>query len=442
MTTVTRDALERLARADYRPAVLLTRTDMMLALLAAVLAAVLSLEASASFAPAFYQTGSRPNRIWFEADHTAVLVAIIVPRSVAQTRTNRHPLFLLLMAPMVRALTAGGLDPASAVRWMLASWAALASGLLFLALRGLGLPRAAGGLFTAVFLASATFVHWFAVLDTHPMAAVTMSLMLLILTGARSHRLWLWAAGSAATLAITFTNWSLGLVASLARLGFRRAAVTAASALAIVTVLALAQEFWFPVSAVFFRPRALQAQGTFALLETQHAIGADDGPDRFSPVTMAGARLRGLLLTSAVAPAPQLEFGTNPRRQRILVTNQYSPPGAYSANGWIALASWLVLVVAGVAGGCVNAERRRVFTAVCLFVVGQIVLHLLIGEVTFLYAPNVFGALVVLTAFSWFSPLRRPAIVAAVLFVVSGGWSNHAQFDAAVRLLGLLGQAG
>ena len=52
--------------------------------------------------------------------------------------------------------------------------------------------------------------------------------------------------------------------------------------------------------------------------------------------------------------------------------------------------------------------------------VGQAVLHLLIGEVTFLYAPHVFAAFVVLTAFSWFSPLRVPAVVAACSSSSSG----------------------
>jgi hypothetical protein len=101
-----------------------------------------------------------------------------------------------------------------------------------------------------------------------------------------------------------------------------------------------------------------------------------------------------------------------------------------------------MLLVAGVVGGCANEERRRIFAAVCLFLLGQIALHLFIGEFTFLYAVNAFGAFVVLTAFGWFSPLRVPAVVAALLFVVFGSLSNHAQFDTAIRLINGLGPAG
>jgi hypothetical protein len=149
----------------------------------------------------------------------------------------------------------------------------------------------------------------------------------------------------------------------------------------------------------------------------------------------AAARLRGLLLTSAVAPAPYVITRANARRALTLVVNQHSPIDAYSASGWIALGSWLVLLVAGIAGGYANEERRRVFVAVCLFLLAQIALHLVFGENTFLYVANVFGAIVLLTAFGWFSPLRVASIVAAVLFVVFGGSSNYAQFDAAIRLI-------
>jgi hypothetical protein len=75
-----------------------------------------------------------------------------------------------------------------------------------------------------------------------------------------------------------------------------------------------------------------------------------------------------------------------------------------------------------------------VFAAVSVFLLGQFALHAVFGEVTFLYSANFFPALVLFTAFSWFSPLRIPAIVAAFAFVVAGGASNYTQFEAATRL--------
>lgn len=424
------------------PATRFTRSDVTLASLVGVIAAALSLHASGRFDPSLYELVRGNGNRWFEADHTAVFHAVTNAGSVAQRLTGRHPLFVILTFPVMSALTATGLEPVVAVRWMLAAWAALASGLLCLALRGLGLPRAVSALFSGVFLAGATFTHWFVVLDTHPLAAVSMSLMLLVLTSAGTHPWWPWIVGSAATLSITTTNWSLALIAALTRLSLRSAVLTSGSALAIVVLLAVAQELRFPNSVVFFGPTALQAQGRFVRFEAQQLLTSRDMAQPPTTRRVAAARLRGLVLTSAVAPPPEVLTRANPRRARLLVVNQYSPSAAHTVSGWIALASWLVLLVAGVVGGCANVERRRVFATICLFLLGQTALHLLIGEMTFLYAANVAGALVVLTAFGWFSPLRIPAVVAALLFVVFGSLSNHAQFEAAIRLLNGLGPAG
>src|SRR5688500_15776512 len=113
-------ALERLAPVGDRPAARFTRNDIVLAILAGVVAAGLSLHTSGRFDPAFYTLVRGNGSSWFEADHPAALHAITHADSAAQRLTGRHPLFVVLTFPVMSALTTSGLDPISGARWLLA----------------------------------------------------------------------------------------------------------------------------------------------------------------------------------------------------------------------------------------------------------------------------------------------------------------------------------
>ena len=94
-----------------------------------------------SLDPAVYEL--RGFDIWFQADQPRVVSAMTDPDSTWHDRTSVHPLFSLLSSPLMRALTSSGVDPLQAGRGMMAACGFLTAAFLLLALRGLGLPRAA-----------------------------------------------------------------------------------------------------------------------------------------------------------------------------------------------------------------------------------------------------------------------------------------------------------
>jgi hypothetical protein len=310
---------------------------------------------------------------------------------------------------------------------MMAACGFLTAAFLLLALRGLGLPRAVAALFTGVFLASATYVHWFSIIETYAFSAVSMSFMLLVLTSVRSGRWWVWSAAAVGTLAVTVTNWTLALAATLFRLDLKRAVSANAAALVIVMALSIAQKFLYPHATLFFLPNEIIDELRWTQIYSQvKGIGS------WTPLS----NVWSVAITSAVTPAPEVVDQVDEPGNPIvrIVSNQSSPLASHRASGWIALGSWLVLLIAGTLGGLASLERRAVFAATSLFLLGQLALHAVYGEITFLYAAHFFPALVLFTAFSWFSPLRVPAMIAALVFIVCGGVSNFAQFEAAIRI--------
>jgi hypothetical protein len=390
-------------------------SDFLLAAAAGVVAALISLVASGLFDPLLYEIMDT----YFEADNPRVFGSMTDPAHMGHYRTSVHPLFSILFNPPMQLLVGIGLDPFSVGRGMMAASGAATACIFLLTLRGIGLPRLVAGLFTAVLLASATYLHWFSVIETYAPAALSVVAMLFVLSCTRRFRPWLWIIASTGTLAMTVTNWTLALVAAVVRLGLTQALRVSAAALFLAVILAIGQKLLYPTSGLFFNPLSVarEAEWTQVYAEVK-------GTGRWSPL----ANARSFFVTSAAAPAPMVQT------HKSVVSNQASPLSSYGPLGLLAALSWIVLLVVGAWGAWIDRERRAVALATSLYLLGQLCLHLVYGEITFLYAAHFFPAMALLVAFGWHTRLRRVAVAAAAVFVVAGGISNWTQFQAAVAL--------
>jgi len=72
--------------------------------------------------------------------------------------------------------------------------------------------------------------------------------------------------------------------------------------------------------------------------------------------------------------------------------------------------------------------------ALLLFMAGQLVLHLVYGNITFLYSADFLPVLVCFSAFGTFTPYRNWSYAAAILFVLFAGFNNLQQFHRAVAM--------
>jgi hypothetical protein len=218
-------------------------------------------------------------------------------------------------------------------------------------------------------------------------------------------------AANAFTLSVTVSNWMAGVLASFARLPWRKALQVCANALCAVVVFWGLQRLIFP-SADFF------------IGYTNHRgflLREESG----GPLTVA----KVLLLHGAVAP--RIETGSDPKWGPIL-TVQRAPVASGTAYGPVALVSWLLLLALGAVG---LRRAARAVVIVCVGVcLGQLALHAVYGEESFLYALHLTPVLIVAISFAAETRARWAALALAGIFVVAAAVNNGRQLVTALDM--------
>lgn len=321
--------------------------------------------------------------IYFHADPNRVFNDLqLEPLDIGFRRQGGvHPIFSILMYVPMQALAFVGFSQLMGFTILLVASAGFSTGLFYLAMRGLHLSRGAAVLFCGAFMASATFVHWVSFVETYAFALLTGVIMLVVMTSSR-YRPCYWILASAGTLSVTLTNWGLGLAAAFFHLSVRRFIFVSITAFFVVTGFAIIQKVVMPSSALFFFPRVWFGETKFVAEKRD-----------WSPIE----NLRAMVLTSAVAPVPAMEDDPTDYGVFRLVSNQHSS-AIGSAVGGGAVICWAFLLASGVWGAWRTASHRAVAMSVGSFVLFQLALHTVYGDITFLYAANFFPALLVLVA--------------------------------------------
>jgi hypothetical protein len=337
--------------------------------------------------------------IWFDADVPAVYENM-TQRHSDHVRTKDHPLFPLLIFPVVK-LARLVVSPAVAVRWLVAAVVGLNLGLLFVVLRLLGVGRPAALAFAALAATTATSMFWSVVPETYQFGA--LSVLLAVTLAAMKRRLapaWYVAVG-ALTMSFTITNGLAGLAVIISRFCWGRALTAIAASVAAVTVLWGVQKHVFPTATFFLGDP----------LRTQFIMPYESHPAHVLRAFFAHSVVMPVLGTLEVPWwIPQLSV-------------QSSPIGA---GGWWAMAlvaGWWSLLGAGLLGLAATRQHRAARFVLVAVILGQLALHLLFGRETFLYAAHFTPLLVIVAAFSVFTPLRATA--AALALVLAIGLAVH-----------------
>jgi uncharacterized protein YcfJ len=401
--------------------------DAALAFALACTACVLSAVSFSFFDEAMYE--HRNFNIWFQADLPRFILNIIEGWGAGEhTRTSVHPAFSILFYPLTSLLTVAGIDPLGAARLLVVCAAGGSAAFFYMALRNLELTPTAAGAFTAAFIASAGSLFWFSVVETYPFATLSVVFMFWVLTRPAAPNRLLWILASAGTLAVTITNWSMGLAAAFFRLRFAEFIRVSVAAFALVAVLAVGQKVMFPDAGLFFNPRSILAERWFTQFyvpETQK----DAQQTAWTPLV----NVQVMLLHSVVTPTPVREVVAEWRMASMAVTNQTPGLRDHGLLGAVGAALWAVMLGLGV-WGCCKARRRDAATAIGAFAAGQIALHLVYGTTTFLYAAHYVPALVAIAAFGALTPARHVAVAAAFGFTILAGANNWSAFTTAAEL--------
>jgi hypothetical protein len=354
---------------------------------------------------------------WFDSDAPLVFGNLTnqTSRYGDHANTRRHPAFVLLghgATKIVSGLT--GAPERVAVGGALAGSAALAAALLFALLRTLGLRRRDATLFTLTGGLSAASLFWFSVPETYPFAVSTILAALLLVARAdqgRTPNAITATVVAAATLAVTSTNWTFGLLMLFAIFPWRRASLLSALSLgAVVASWGIQREI--APSATFFLGLAEQDTRFFFHPEAR-------GP---------AAIVRGFFSHAMVMPG-LLSTPSGGLSVQAAAIGSAGPVSAIGAGVWLALLGY---------GGCEALRMRRStrFVQVLGAATGmQLALHLVFGRETFLYTLH-FAPLLILIAATGATARHRDAVaVATAGLCVLLAWNNIPRFTGAADRL-------
>ena len=279
-------------------------------------------------------------------------------------------------------------------------------------LRLLGCHRLDSTIFSLFGGSSAAAIFWFVIPETYTFGSVTILLALCVVARARCGRRL--PGGSVAvstlTLSFTVTNWMVGLLAAFLRFPWRKALQISIYAFCLMTMLWGVQKVLFP-SAVF--PLGDAEERSYIVRPS---------PSRLAQATAS------IICTTMVMPAvrPVIDFST-PGFYQLLT--QRSWPGSGSVWGIPAVLIWLALLGCG-AWATWHLPQHRPFTRVLLLALaGQLVLHLVYGEETFLYALHFLPLLLVLAAMGTFTRARPIVLSLAGILLLLLLLNNMQVFD-------------
>jgi hypothetical protein len=358
----------------------------------------------------------KANNIWFEAD-VARVFDNMTNRGSNHYRTKVHPLFSIVALPPVYLLEKIlSLDTLTSVRTVIAVVAAIWLAVLFIVLRLIGCRRFDAILFSLLGAASAAAMFWFTVPETYSFGSLSILLGLLLAVIGQYRQLssfW-YIIVSTLTLGMTTTNWMVGILATMVNHRRKRALQISVNSFCLAIVLWSIQKFIFP-SAEFF-------------------IG-DLEEKRYILKPESGGPLR--VFTSFVYHTmvmPSIEVVSDfTQSDRLIMVTQLSSAGSGSLWGAVAVGSWLALLTLGLWALFFLKKNGKVRLVIGLALLGQLALHIVYGNETFLYSLHFVPLLIVLAALSTLTQARVLGLVLAGILLLTTAINNGLQFQQATQ---------
>ncbi len=353
---------------------------------------------------------------WFQADLARVHFNMVNHEYFAHYRASVHPLFSLFgyySTLLVHKIFGLSMDIhlVEAVRLVIAIIAALWLGSLYILLRLLSLQRFDAILFALIAAFSSASLFWFSVPETYSFGSLSILLALIVsaLTQYRPVAEGWFVAASVATFSFTITNWMAGLAANFVNLSLWKAVRVTIISVVVVSLLWWIEKQIFPSTGSFLQN---SDEANFFFREET------GGPFRI---------LLSFFSSSMVMPDVELIDKLNRTDWKIL-TVQNSWPWSGGFFGAVAVFCWIVLLCTGFWNLFWGSTFPRLRLIIGLVLAGQLALHLIYGEETFLYALHYLPLLVITASLGATCRFRKIVLVLAVLLLCSGGLNNILKF--------------
>jgi hypothetical protein len=363
--------------------------------------------------------------VWFESD-LARIYDNMADRWSDHYRTKVHPAFSLLTHPVIFGLKhVGGLDAATSIRTFNAAIAGVWLAVLFVLLRIIGCRPFDAALFAMVAASTAASCFWLLVPETYPLGSLSI-ISALLLTALAERRLsseWPFVVVSALTLSFTVTNWMAGLAATFAHFPWRRSLQISVNAFCLVILLWAVQKYLFPSAQFFLGDRE----------ETKYALDPEAG-GLFNVA-------RSFFVHSAIMPAFRVahEPGWQVTADHLVawpkLMTQDAALGSGSRVAWLMTVLWLTLIGFGALGFLMMRTYPCFRFALGTVLLGQLLLHSIYGNETFLYSLHFVPLLVIVAALNTLTAARPLALMMAAILLIGMAFNNGWQLTMAVQVV-------
>lgn len=356
---------------------------------------------------------------WFEADVDRVFNDM-TSRGSNHYRTKVHPLFPILTIPpnfIFRELT--GLDRLSSVIFFNSVVAFLWIASFFVLLRAIGCRRLDAFLYSLVALVSASFIFFSAVCEVYLLGSLTMLIALVLVAASQSREFspMSYTLVSSLTMSITITNWMVGIFATFATFNWKKSLQITINAFFIVTILWGVEKFIFPSAQFFLGDRE---EIHYINLFHQYKGETDWSLGFVHCVT-------SFFFHSIVMPSISIIDKFNDPQFPIMTT-QSSLPGSATIFGTIGVIIWGLLLCLGSWNLFKTRDQFKFRLVLGLSILGQLLLHSVYGDETFLYSLHFAPLLILLVALSSLSRARFVALFLSFLLVITVAINNYHQF--------------
>jgi hypothetical protein len=354
--------------------------------------------------------------VWFGSDIPTVFGNITSFNSDFG-RNNKHPLFPLIVFPLVFGLSKLlHLEPLSAARLVVVGVAILWIVSLYALLRIVGCHRLDATLFSILGGISAASMFWLVIPESFSFGSLSILLGLIFVTVTQLRQfssVW-YIAANVLTVSITITNLMVGLLATLVNHRLWKTIQIAVSSILVATGLWIVQRIAFTNSGFPFQP------GTFI------------GEKKFISAPGSGgflAVLSSFFYQTLILPAVQV-LNSPIRPNWVKFETNHLSPGSGGLWGIIAVIAWTGLLGLGLWAFFAIKQHRKLRIVLGLTLAAQLLMHSIYGvEETFIYSLHFAPLLLTLAAFSLLTRFRILSLFLVAVLIVSAGINNRAHFN-------------
>ncbi len=357
--------------------------------------------------------------VWFDGDSPRYLMHMTDRHSDVRDRSFMHPLLSYAYFPVLAVRMLFHMEPYAAVRVFLGLVGTAWVMAMYALLRLMTLQRLDATLLVLLGAVSASAMFWFTVPESWALGSLSIVLALIVVPISQHRRLsvrW-YILTSALTVAISVTNWMLGIIIAFVKFAWRRALWVTLAAFGAIAFVCVVNAFIFPTFKIAFPEYA------------HEYIFQAEGGGIFHVFT-------AFVWHPIIAPAFRVMSGWD-HPNVLCMTFQQMVPG--SAGGWgaVAVVLWTGLLGLGVWAAANISAHPMLRRVVGWMLLGQFMLHTIYGaEEVFLYSMHWLPCLLVVVGCVMLTRLRSFALVLTVALILCAGVNNIRQLNSAILFAG------